>query len=159
MLDELSPLPHDHQHPSERDMEWWMLFCFTETRACNASKVKAYLGNTRKVLQCKDTTSGRPSLAARKSYCLWHWKTSTQIFILSWRTTILLKHTDFIYISMKYIARKYRLCVLGPVCSLKNLAQASCDIQFREVKTGKFCLATKCSYTANSSGGRIPLFI
>ena len=63
------------------------------------------------------------------------------------------------HIYMKYIARKYRLCVLGTVCSLKILAQASCDTQFREVKTGKFCLATKCSYTANSSSGRIPFFI
>lgn len=152
-------LPHDHQHPSERDMEWWMLFCFTETRNCNASKVKTYRGNTRKVLQCKNTTSGRPSLATHKSYCLWHWKPSTEIFILSLRTIILLKDTDFIYIYMKYIARKYRLCVLGTVCYLKILAQPSCDTEFGEVKTGKFCLATKCSYTANSSGGRIPFFI
>lgn len=93
-----------------RDMEWWMLFCFTETRNCNASKVKTYLGNTRKVLQCKNTTSGRPSLATHKSYCLWHWKPSTEIFILSLRTIILLKDTDFIYIYEIHSQEVQALC-------------------------------------------------
>lgn len=125
-------LPHDHQHPSGKDRECWMLFCFTEARACNTSKVK-----------WKGITSERPSLATCKSYWLWHWKPSTKILLVEgppsfWK--ILISYTCEIH-NQEIQALCFGTSLLPEKFSLGCTGHSA-----QEVKTGKFCLATKGSY-------------